>query len=180
MRQGSHREDVNAFDDGRLACVGLRNNDGADTPLARRQSGRESTTHRTNATIQRELPEKHECVEGLAEERPLATEDAQRHGQVKRRPFLANIRRGEVEGNALRRGEIKAAIFQGCLDAFTAFFHRDVRQTHHVEFTHFPRADIHLDFDEVGVNPVNSGAETLKKHGEGTEHNSKDNKLPHG
>src|SRR5712692_862640 len=126
---------------------------------------RSRAAHRTYAAIERKLAEENEPVERLAKERALAAQDAERHGQIESRAFLADVGRGEVDGDALRRGEIEAAVLQCRLDALAAFLDGNVRQAHHVKIAQAARADVHLDFDEVGINAVNGGAQALEKHG---------------
>ena len=62
-------------------------------------------------------------------------------------------------------GKIEAAILQRGLDALAAFLHGDVGQAHDVEDAPLPGADVHLDFDQVGVDPKHRCAERFEEHG---------------
>ena len=84
-----------------------------------------------------------------------AADESEGHGEVEAGAFLANVRRGEIDGDALAGGKFVLAIAQGGLDALAAFF----------EVVHVRGADVNLDFDEVGVDAVDGRAERFEEHG---------------
>ena len=88
----------------------------------------------------------------------MRTQKPQRHGQIERRAFLANIRGSEIYGDTLWGGKIEAAILQRRLDSLAALFHRDIRQAYDREFALPACADVHLDFDEIRVDSEYRGA----------------------
>ncbi len=57
-----------------------------------------------------------------------------------------------------------AAIFQRRLDALAALLHGDVRQADDVEVAGLARADVHLDFHQVGVDAKYRGAVIFEMH----------------
>ena len=61
-------------------------------------------------------------------------------------------------------GKIEAAIVERGLDALAAFLDGDVRQADDVEVARASRADVHLDFDKVGVDSEHGGAKRFEKH----------------
>ena len=61
-------------------------------------------------------------------------------------------------------GKVEAAILQRGLDALAAFLDGDVGQADDVEVAHAARANVHLDFDEVGVDSKHGGAERFEEH----------------
>jgi hypothetical protein len=94
----------------------------------------------------------------------LAAEEAQRHGQVEGGAFLADVGGGQIDCNYLKRGIIETAIAQGRLDAFAAFADGVIGQTDHVKDACLARAHVHLDLDQVGVNPKDGGAVCFEEH----------------
>lgn len=103
-------------------------------------------------------------IESLPEESSLAAQNSKRHRQVKRRSFLANVRRGEIYGNNLSEGEIETAVAHGGLDPLAAFFDSDIRQPDNAKTALKAGTYIHLDFDEVCVDAEYRCAECFEKH----------------
>ena len=101
-------------------------------------------------------------IENFAEESSLAAGEAQRHGQIERRAFLANVRRSEIDGDHVGGGKIESAIAQSGADAFAAFFHGDVRQADDGEVAFEGGRNVHFDFDQIGVDAENGGAECFE------------------
>ena len=155
---------MNAFDHRRFARIRFRHHDLADAALARRQRRRERAAHRTHAAVEREFAEENVVVEDFAEERALAAENAQRHRQIERGAFLANVGGREIHGDEVIERKIEAAISHRGFDPLAAFLHGDIRQADYVEAALIGLRHVHLDLDEVGVNPENSGAEAFEEH----------------
>ncbi len=72
----------------------------------------------------------------------------------------------QVYGYDVRRGKIEPAISQRGPNSLAAFLNGIVRQADHVESSLEGGRDIHLNLNEVGVNPKHSGAESLEEHPE--------------
>jgi len=79
------------------------------------------------------------------------------------RPFF-HIGRSEVAGNSLSLRKFKATAAQRGLDALAAFSHGIVRQADDVEVLHACGANVLFNFDEIGVNAINGGAERFEEH----------------
>ena len=165
LRKRSHGENVDSFDDRRFARVCFGHDDVANAAFTRSDGGGKRSANRTHAAVKRQFAKENKFVESLAEKSSLATQDAERHGQIKCRAFLANVRGGKIYRDALRGGKIEAAIFQRRLNALAAFLYGVVRQADNSKFALAARADVHFDFDKVGVNAINGGAKTFEKHG---------------
>ena len=60
------------------------------------------------------------------------------------------------------RGKIEAAIAQRGVDALAAFFHRDVREADDGEMTFEGGRNVDFDFDQIGVDAEDGGAECLE------------------
>jgi hypothetical protein len=103
-------------------------------------------------------------VQNLSEERALATEQPERHGQIKRGSFLADVSGSEVDGYRLLRGKIEAAIPERRADALAALLYGKVRQADDVEIALEAWANVYLDLDEVGVDSKDRSAESLEEH----------------
>ena len=103
-------------------------------------------------------------VENLSEECALATDQTEGHRQVKRRAFFSNVGGRQVDRDCLIYREIEAAIPERRFDPLAAFFYRDVRQADDVEIALIARADVYLDFHEIGVDAEYSGAKCFEEH----------------
>lgn len=157
---------MNAFDNGGLASIRFRHHHVFDSAFARRQGSGKRAAHRAHASIERQFTEKHILVENFTEERPLATEQPERDRKIERRAFLAHVGGRQIYRDGKVSRKIEAAIFQRGLGAFAALLHGDVRETDHIEIARLAGADVDLDFDQVGVNAINGGAECFKEHRE--------------
>ena len=123
LRQGLHPEHRHAVHHRRLGGV-LQGHHHALGPRGLRPDRhRQDAGNRLDAAIQGQLP--HHLVArqhpGLDMSRRL--QQAQGNRQVERRPRLAQVRRGEVHGDAPHR-EGKAAVRHGRLDAVAALAHQ--------------------------------------------------------
>src|SRR6266478_37716 len=116
------------------------------SPNSRAASAADSApAHRPNASVQRELSEKHAIVELLSKELSHAARQTEGHRKIKSRSFLPDIGRRQVYRYALPIGKLVPAVSERALDALPAFFHRVIRQPNDVEVLHPRRAHIHLD-----------------------------------
>ena len=80
------------------------------------------------------------------------------------RSLLADIGRGEIDGDRVAGGKIETAIAQSCTDAFAAFFHGNARQADDGEVALERGDDVHFGFDEICVDAEHGCAECLEKH----------------
>ena len=103
-------------------------------------------------------------IENLAEETSLAAREAQRHGQIERGAFFADIRRGEIHGDGVAGGKIEAGIAQRGAYTFAAFLYGDIGKADDIEKALEHRDYVHFDFDEVSVNAEHGCAKRLEEH----------------
>ena len=167
LRQRTQSKHLHAFDHGCFARVGFRNGERAQSSFPRGQRGGKSATHGPHAAVERQFTEEHAFAERFAEERTQTAEQPQRHRKIEPGAFLAHVGRREIDGHTLPVGEFVAAVFQRGLDSFAAFLDGVVRQSDNIEVLHSRRADVYLDLDEIGINPVHRGADRLKEHARG-------------
>ena len=84
----------------------------ARMPLfSRRKRRRKRAAHRTHAAVQRQFAQKNILIQRLAEKCSLAAQNSQRHGQIERRAFLANVGGRQIHRDALSRWEIQSRNF---------------------------------------------------------------------
>ena len=164
MRERFDGVDFNAFDDGRFPRIGFRHDQGANSLFANAKCRGERAAHRAHAAVEREFAQESVAGKRLAEECSLAAENSQRHGEIESRTFLFDVSRSEVHGDPLRVGEVETAIVEGGLDALAAFLDGDVGQADDVEVAHASGANVHLDFDAVGVDSEDGSAEGFEEH----------------
>ena len=105
-------------------------------------------------------------IQNFPEESSLTTGEAQRHRQIERRTFLANIRRRQIDRHRVRRGKIESAISQRRPNSFAAFLHRNIRQANHGKMAFERGRNIHFDFDQIRVNAEHRRAECFEEHAE--------------
>src|SRR5581483_8357611 len=112
LRKGTDCVDLDPFDDGGFAGIGFRHHDTSDALFPGTDCGGERTSHRPHAAVERQFAEEELTIQRLAEKRALASQNAERHWQIKPGTFLANIGGREIDRDALWVGEFKAAVFQ--------------------------------------------------------------------
>ena len=166
LRKRLHGKDADAFDDGSFAGIRFRHDYIFDAAVARGQCCGKRAANRAHASIKGKLAEKNIVIQNFAEKCALAAEQPERNGKIERRAFLAHVRRRQIHGDGKMPRKIEAAILERGARAFAAFLHGNVRQTDDIEIARLAGADVHFDFDEVGVDAIHSGAECLKEHRE--------------
>src|SRR5262249_7199585 len=94
----------------------------------------------------------------------IGTENTQRHRQVETRAFLFYVCRCEIDSD-VGQGDVITAIPECGSDPVPAFAN-GVRQTDGVEVVFFAlnAGNINFDFNDVGVNAIDGGAEGLVEH----------------
>jgi hypothetical protein len=103
-------------------------------------------------------------IQNLPEKCALAAHQPERHRQIKRGAFLANVGWSEVDGHGLSSRKIEAAVSKRRFDALAAFLDGNIGKACDGEITWAAWADVHLDFDEGSINAEHRGAECLEKH----------------
>jgi len=145
LRQRLERKNVHAFYYCGFLGVCFRHRDGLQPKFPGRERRRQCPAHRPNASVQRELSEKHAIVELLSKELSHAARQTEGHRKIKSRSFLPDIGRRQVYRHALPIGKLVPAVSERALDALPALFHPVIRQPNDVEVLHPRRAHIHLD-----------------------------------
>ena len=157
LRQRLHGEDVDALDDSSFPGIRFRDRNSLQAHVPSGNRRRKRSSDGPHAAVQRKLAQEHALVERLAEKMTHAASQTQCHRQIERRAFFTNIGGSEVDRNALAMRKLERTVSQRRLDALAAFLHGVVGKTHHVEILHASGSDIHLDFDNIGVNPIHGG-----------------------
>ena len=85
-------------------------------------------------------------------------------GRSNAEPSFFYVGGSEIDGDALAVRKFDAAIAEGGLDAFAAFFYGIVGQADDVEIVHAGGANVDFDFDEVGIDAEHSGTESFEEH----------------
>src|SRR5207247_7091552 len=93
---------------------------------------------------------------------PFVLQDAHVDGQIKRGAFLAEVGRGQVDGD-LALGKAEAAVAQRRTDPLATFPHRQVRKPDHREHGQ-PGREVHLHLDGVCVQSAHCHAVDLRQH----------------
>ena len=104
-------------------------------------------------------------AEIVGAQRAICAQDADGDGKIESRAFFFQVGGRKVDGDEGGRNEV-AGVLDGGADAVAAFADGGVGQAHGVKvvFVRDHAAVVHLNIDEVGVDPVDSGAEGLEEH----------------
>src|SRR5262249_48670803 len=123
------------------------------------------SAHPANPAIERELPHHHIFRQLFLDQPAIRAQDAHGHGQIEPGAFFLDVRRRQVDGD-LRERNFVAAVSQRGADPLPALPHGRVGQADRLEIVvRAPRgADVHLYFNNVGVDSVNGGALRLEEH----------------
>ncbi|MBF6604199.1 MAG: hypothetical protein IVW53_01265 [Chloroflexi bacterium] len=158
-RGGADR--LHAVDETRLGEAIQRHHDASHAASRERHDHRQDARHRPDVATQRQF----------ADERPAARrpellrtdEDRGRDRQVERGPSLAQIRRGQIDGDPTRWVD-EPAVPDGSADAFSRLLERGVRETDD-RGPGQPGSDVHLDADDASLEPMEGGRMDRRKHG---------------
>ena len=113
---------------------------------------RQRAGHGRDRAVQPELPDDHELANLVGRHLAHRRHQAQRDRQVVVTALLRQVRRRQIDGDALRRRR-KAGRDQCAAHALPAFRHRLVRQADDGEGDG-PRTDLHLDVDGHRVDAL--------------------------
>ena len=86
-----------------FACIGRRQQNGGHALTPRRRRDRESSAHRMNGAIERELAQQHDIRDFPARNHAGCRQNAERDRQVERRARLPEICRRQVDRDPMRR-----------------------------------------------------------------------------
>ncbi|MCY1370509.1 hypothetical protein D9M69_576020 [compost metagenome] len=98
-----------------------------------RQAHGHCAAHRAQLTAQRELAGEFPAGQARGADLAAGGQDAQRDRQVKTARVLGQVGRGEVDGDALGRGELQPRVGDGRAHPFARFLHLGIGQAHQRE-----------------------------------------------
>ena len=157
LRQGAHGKDDGAFHGGHLPGVVCREDHPLEALFPGGKHHRQRAAHRAAAAVQRQLPEDQHAVQRLFGDLPGRRQDGQGDGQVEGGAFLAQVRRGQVDGDPAGGAE-KPAVAQRGHHPVPAFADGGVGQADHRQ----PEAaagDIRLHLHRDPVHPAQRAAQ---------------------
>ena len=112
--------------------------------------------------VQRKLSQKEVILQAFLGHDFQSGEDAHRDGQVEPGPFLFHVGRREIDGDSFGR-EIIAGVLDGRLHPVFGLLDRPIRQAHRGE-NREALNDVHLHFDDVGIDSQNGTAQDFGQH----------------
>ena len=163
VMQRGDGDGTDARDHARLGGIGGGHEQRGEALAARVQGDREHAPHRPDAPVERELAHHERAVQAPGLHEPGGAEDAHRHRQVEGRTFLAELRRGEVHGDAVDR-ELEPHVADRGPYPVTALADGGVGQAHGGEGRQ-PRGHVHLDEDGGGLDPGQRRGAHAREHG---------------
>src|SRR6185437_2726935 len=168
VHERADRVHANAGYDRGLAGIYFRDDQMGNLLAAGGDGDRQGAANPTNAAVERQLA--HENIVGnfFSGQSAVRADNAERHGQVEAGAFFLDIGRSQVDGDVGGRNVV-AAVLQRRADTLAAFAHRGIGQADgdKVVFVGSDAGDVNLNLDHVGVNAIDSGTESLNKHGRG-------------
>src|SRR5579863_4912297 len=165
VEQGADGVDFDASDHGGFLGVGFGNDHAGDFASPGFEGDGEGAADAANASVQREFTDKKAVGDFFLGQAAVGTDDAEGHGQVESGTFFLDVSGGEIDGD-LRGWDVVAAIFQRGADAVTALPDGGVGQADGVEMVlvGLDAGAVDLDLNDVGVDAVDGGAESLIEH----------------
>ena len=142
--------------------VRLRKHNGAQPQRAGGQHHWQHAAHRLNGPIERKLAHKRHARKRRARNISLASQEANRDGQIEARAFLFPIGGREIDRDALL-GHLITAVQDGRLYALAGFAHGRVWQAHDFERRH-AKAHVHLRAHRKAVDPGDAKARDDVEH----------------
>ena len=162
LGQIAHRVNVDVGHQRRLGGILGGHEHALDPFIAGHGRQRQHALGVAGRAVQRKLAEEERAVEQVVPHLRRGGQHADGDGQVIGRAFLAQIGRGQVDGDAMER-EGEAAVLDGGVDPVAALAHGGVGQAHQGE-VRCPIDDVHFDVDEFGVQADDGGAEGFGEH----------------
>jgi len=165
VKQRRDRVHIHTFHNRCLGGIGRGQNQIRNILLARQDGDGQHARHSTHAAVEAQFAHHKEAAHIVHAQRAVSAEDADGNGQVETRALLFHVGRRQVDGDEGGRNQI-AGVLDGRAHAVAALAHRGVRQADGVEdiLLHHCPAIVHLDIDEVGIDAVDSRAESFEEH----------------
>ncbi len=164
-RQLSHilaGDHVQVADEGGLAGVVRGDDDGGDTFISGEGGDGQDAVDVAYRSIEGELADDQRVLDGLGPYLLGGDEDGDGDGEIVGRSLLADIRRGEVDGDALA-GEHEPRVLYGRTDALPRFLDGRIREADDSEARHTAGC-IDLDLDDEAVEALQSTTGHFGEH----------------
>ena len=162
LGDGRDRIHGHVFHDGRFPGILDRHEQPLDASTAAGQRHGERAVDGLDSALQGDFPHHHELPQDRRRDDPFRRQDPHGDGQIKRGAFLAEVRRGQVDGD-FALGKAETAVAQRRTDPLATFPHRQVRKPDHREHGQ-PGREVHLHLDGVGVQSAHRHAVDLRQH----------------
>ena len=157
-------EDGGVRNDRGLGRIAPRQQDALQPRSARRHDGRQDAPRRLNGAVERQLAQNQHIVQDAPREPSGRGEHAHRDREIVGRPRLAQVGRGEVDGDAMR-GIVEPRVANRGPDPIAAFAHAGVGQPDQRERGHAER-DVDLDENDRGLDADQGRGAQLREHGD--------------
>ena len=162
LAEVAHAVDGEAVDDGSFRGVVEGQNQPVDPPAAGGDGDRQGAAHRLDAAVEGEFAEVEVAPgTGLADG-AAGEKQADRHRQVEGGAVLADIGRGEVDGDAARR-KVVTGVLDRRLDAVLALLDRPFGEADGGELGQ-ALGNIDLNVDGIGVNAKERPGQNGSQH----------------
>ncbi len=113
--------------------------------------------------VQRQLADEDGLFQFVGPNLAGGSQHADGNGQVVSRAFLAQIGRGQIDGQAVVGGEAQAAVLDGGIDAVAALANGRIGQADQREVRR-AADNIDFDFDQFGIQTNDGATENLGEH----------------
>ena len=161
LRQRANGNDLHALHERGLRGIRLRHEHSLEPFLLGDGGHRQDAVGVPKLTVQRQLAEEHRQRRRVGE-LSRTYQDGQGYGKIVGRPRFSQVG-GRQTGRDASNRELAPGVPNGRPDSLTGLLDRRVGQPHDVERRQ-SRRDVHLDLDDVPVEPDNCASQCLREH----------------
>ena len=158
LAKGRHPIQPQARNDGRFGLVAQGQQESAVAVAARARGHRQYAASRLYRAVERQRANQQQVVDVAPGDAPGRGQHAERNRQIEVRPFLADVSRGEVDGDAVRR-EFVARIANRAADAVAALADARIGESDHGERRQ-PERDVDLHLHRKGLDAEDAAVRT--------------------
>lgn len=158
-----NREDGNSWDERRFFGVDGGDEDAGETGFLRPGGNRKNPADMPDRSVERQLADNQAAGVGGRVDNSRRRHAPDRDRQVERRPFFADVRRGEVDGHFVTR-VLDPGVTEGGVDALAALLDREVGKADDNRFGERGKRRIDFNVDQRPVQIGQGAGNNFREH----------------